>query len=84
MTDPLTCQQAFDRLEDFLDRELAAEETTLVRAHLEVCAQCAREFHFEQRVLDGVRARLARIQVPADLADRIGRALARTGDGQPG
>jgi len=75
VTDSLTCRQAFDRLEDFLDRELAAEEAILVRAHLEVCAQCAAEFHFEQRLLDGVRARLARIQVPADLAERIGRAL---------
>ncbi len=81
MTDPLTCRQAFDWLEDFLDRELVAEETILVRAHLEVCAQCAREFHFEARVLDGVRARLARIQVPADLAERVKRALAEAGDG---
>ena len=80
MTDSLTCRQAFDRLEDFLDRELAAEETILVRAHLEVCAQCAAEFHFEQRLLDGVRARLARIQVPADLAERIGRALEQAGN----
>jgi len=81
MTDALTCRQAFDRLEDFLDRELAADETILVRAHLEICAQCAAEFHFEQRILDGVRARLARIQVPADLAQRIARALAEAGGG---
>ena len=75
MTDPLTCRQAFARLEDFLDRARAAEDNMLVRAHLVLCAQCAAEFHFEQRLLDGVRARLARIQVPADLAERIGRAL---------
>jgi anti-sigma factor (TIGR02949 family) len=81
VTDPLTCRQAFDRLEDFLDRELAAEEVVLVRAHLEVCEQCTREFHFEARVLDGVRAKLGRIQVPADLAERIRRALAEASGG---
>ncbi len=77
MTDPMSCRQAFDRLDDFLDRELSGEETLQVRAHLEECERCAREFHFEERVLDGVRARLRRIKVPGDLAERIGRAIRR-------
>ena len=75
MTDALTCRQAFDRLEEFLDRELSPEETVRVRGHLEQCAQCAREFRFEAGVLDGIRARLGRIKVPMQLADRISRAL---------
>jgi len=75
MTDPLTCRQAFDRLEEYLDRELTASETLRVSEHLEVCANCAREFRFEAEVLGGIRERLDRIKVPAQLADRISRAL---------
>ena len=75
MTELLTCRQAFDRLEEFLDRELSADETRQVEAHLEQCANCAREFRFEGRILEGVRARLRRIRVPERLADRISRAL---------
>ncbi len=75
MTDALTCREAFDRLEEFLDRELSAEETRRVEDHLEHCVNCAREFRFEAGILDGVRARLRRIQVPDQLADRISHAL---------
>ena len=75
MTDPLDCRQAFERLDDFLDRELSPGEMIQVRAHLEECERCATEFRFEERVLDGVRARLRRIKVPADLAERIAKAL---------
>jgi len=75
MTDPLTCRQAFDRLENFLDRELSPEETLRVQEHLDICAVCTREFQFEAGILDGIRARLARIQIPMRLADRISEAL---------
>lgn len=67
MTDPLTCRQAFDRLEEFLDRELSSEETLRVVDHFEHCANCAREFRFEAGILEGVRSRLRRIKVPAEL-----------------
>lgn len=75
MTDQLTCRQAFDRLEEFLDRELSPEDTRRVEHHLEHCANCAREFHFEAGILEGVRSRLRRIRVPEHLADRISQAL---------
>ena len=46
-----TCEEAFRRLDDYLDRELSSEETALVHEHLEICAGCAREFNFEASVL---------------------------------
>ncbi|AHG89421.1 putative transmembrane anti-sigma factor [Gemmatirosa kalamazoonensis] len=77
----LTCEEAFRRLDDFLDRELSAAETELVHEHLEICAGCAREFRFEASVLRGVRAKLRQIEVtlPAGLRDRVLRALAAEG-----
>jgi anti-sigma factor (TIGR02949 family) len=77
--DRMTCEEAFTRLDDFLDKELGAEEMRLVQEHLDTCAACAREYDFERSVLDGVRDKLRRIQVPGDLLSRISRRLADPG-----
>jgi anti-sigma factor (TIGR02949 family) len=66
-----TCEEAFRRLDDYLDRELSAEETTMVHEHLEICAGCAREFTFEESVLRGVRSKLRQIELPESLQARI-------------
>lgn len=66
-----TCEEAFRRLDDYLDRELSTEETGLVREHLEICAGCAREFAFEASVLTGVREKLRQIDLPESLQARI-------------
>jgi anti-sigma factor (TIGR02949 family) len=76
---PLTCAEAFSRLDDYLDRELESEELAAVRAHLELCATCAGEFAVEREVLEAVREKLRRIAAPPDLLDRIGRRLKGAG-----
>jgi len=70
-----TCEEAFRRLDDYLDRELSAEEMTLVHEHLDICAGCAREFNFEASVLRGVREKLRQIDLPDSLQARILAAL---------
>ena len=70
-----TCEEAFRRLDDYLDRELSVDETTLVREHLEICAGCAREFTFEDSVLRGVKDKLRQIDLPPSLQARILGAL---------
>jgi anti-sigma factor (TIGR02949 family) len=70
-----TCEEAFRRLDDYLDRELSVEETELVHEHLEICAGCAREFNFESSVLREVREKLRQIDVPVSLQARIVSAL---------
>ena len=75
--DRLTCEEVFRRLDDYLDRELSAEEMRLVKEHLDTCAQCAREHAFDRRMLDTVREKLHRIDVPRDLRSRIAGAIAR-------
>lgn len=66
-----TCEEAFRRLDDYLDRELSSEETVLVREHLEICAGCAREFNFEASILKGVRQKLRQIDMPESLQLRV-------------
>ena len=72
-----TCEEAFRRLDDYLDRELSTDETVLVREHLEICAGCAREFNFEASVLKGVREKLRQIDLPPSLQARILSVLDR-------
>jgi len=72
-----TCEEAFRRLDDYLDRELSTEEMTLVHEHLDICAGCAREFNFEASVLRGVREKLRQIDLPDSLQARILAALGK-------
>jgi anti-sigma factor (TIGR02949 family) len=74
--DRYTCEEVFARLDDYLDRELAAEEMRLVREHLEACAICAGEYRFESGILEGVRGKLRRLAVPGDLMARISARIA--------
>jgi len=73
-----TCEEAFRRLDDFLDRRLSPEETRLVEEHLQICDACTREFSFESSVLNGVKRKLRQLEVPSDL---LGRILSRLQSG---
>ena len=76
MTRPsLNCSDCVDRLAEFVDRELTAEDLDLVEAHLNRCVSCAREFRFEGEVVECIKAKLRRVQAPPDLVDRIRKAL---------
>ena len=79
----LTCEEIFRRLDDFLDRELSADEMRLVREHLDTCAQCAREHAFDRKLLDTVREKVQRVEAPSDLRSRIAAAIERAGKDGP-
>ena len=72
MTRPsLNCTDCVDRLADFVDRELTAEDLEQVEAHLNRCVACAREFRFEGEVVECLKAKLRRVQAPEALLERI-------------
>jgi anti-sigma factor (TIGR02949 family) len=73
--DPLSCKQAFERLDDYLDRELEPDELAAVGRHLERCAVCAAEFRFEQSLLRQVRGKLQRIEMPPGLHARLWKSV---------
>jgi anti-sigma factor (TIGR02949 family) len=73
--DRYTCDEALRRLEDYLDGELSADDLRRVREHLDTCAPCTSQFGFESSVLEGIRARLRRTDLPPDLMERIRRLL---------
>lgn len=78
--DRLTCEDMFRRLDDFLDHELDEEEAARVQAHLDLCARCAEEYHFDRTVLDRTREKLGRIQAPKGLLDSIKRRIEKPSD----
>jgi anti-sigma factor (TIGR02949 family) len=69
--DRSNCEEAFRRLDDFLDRRLSADEMRLIEEHLEVCAWCTREFNFEASVLYGVKRKLRQLDAPPELVSKI-------------
>jgi anti-sigma factor (TIGR02949 family) len=67
----LSCEEAFRRLDDYLDRNLSELETTLIREHLDTCEACAREFRFEGSLLAGIRTKLRQVELPQELQAKI-------------
>ncbi len=66
-----TCEEVFQRLDLYVDLELTAEETALVKEHLAICAACTRVNRFEQTLLEGLKASIRRLDVPASVIERI-------------
>ncbi len=66
-----TCEEAFRRLDDYLDRELGTAEMELIHEHLVICEACAREFGFERSVLDRVGSKLRQFALPDGLQSRV-------------
>jgi anti-sigma factor (TIGR02949 family) len=81
----MTCEEAFRRLDDYLDRALAPEEVKQLERHLSVCSDCAREFGFEANVMQELKRKLGRVAAPPGLKSRIFRNLPPdAGGGQSG
>jgi anti-sigma factor (TIGR02949 family) len=76
-----TCEEAFRRLDDYMDRRLSADEMRKIEEHLHVCDACTREFTFEASVLDGVKHKLRHLAAPPDLLSRILAQLSPPKDG---
>lgn len=83
MTTPdlLTCEQTFARLDDYLDRELSAEEQEAVQRHLETCDVCTAEYRFEGSLLDELERKVRSLRPPSGLKARIAARLAAARDG---
>lgn len=75
--DRYTCEEVFRRLDDYVDRELSAEEVGKVEEHLATCAECASEYRFEADLISEIRGKLSRITVPQPFIEAILAALDR-------
>ena len=73
--DRYTCEHVFGLLDEYVDKELTAVQITKVQEHLETCADCAGEYSFEAQVIQTIRAKVARIDCPESLRERVMIAL---------
>ncbi len=70
-----SCDQVVARLDDYLDRELSAEEIAKVKEHLEECIACARQYAFEATFVREVTDRLRHIDAPPEFVRKVLRAI---------
>ncbi len=84
----MRCEKIMRKFNDLLDRSLSAKEEHEIQAHLAVCPNCRGEFQLTKNADDILRATViemvTEIEVPSNLSQRIGQALAGEKKRQPG
>ena len=73
--DMIPCEEALERVYDFLDGELCADWTERVRVHIEMCKKCYPYFDFERVFLDHIRGLRLQSRATEQLEARIRKAL---------
>lgn len=73
----MNCEKIYERLQDFLDRELTAAEIEEVKTHISHCPPCGDEFRFEESVLRHVKRCMGDAPCPEELLKRIAAAIDR-------
>ncbi len=77
--DHRSCAQVFARLDDYVDRELSADDLEQVQRHLEICAMCASEFRLEGLLLRTIRDKVRRIALPPGFEARVWKRIDSAG-----
>jgi anti-sigma factor (TIGR02949 family) len=70
-----SCQEAFEKLDDFLCRELTPEDIKRLEAHLCECIHCANAYKLEGKLHECIKKKVEQIALPCDLAERVRAAL---------
>lgn len=65
------CQEAVQRLTEYLSQELQEDEAEKVNQHLRRCRGCFARFHFEETLLRTIRERAEQVRAPGSLRDKI-------------
>lgn len=78
------CQEAVQRLTDYLSHELRPDEEAEVQRHLSQCKGCFARFHFEETLLGTIRMRAEQICAPGYLRAKILQLLPSNSGGNSG
>ena len=71
------CREAQERMEPYLDGELARIERRRVAFHLVICRECALLFRFEERLDGRIRLELNQTEAPPEVHGKVQDALKR-------
>lgn len=69
------CQEAVQRLTEYLSKELQERDEEMVNQHLRQCKGCFARFHFEETLLHTIREKAEQVRAPGQLRDRILRLI---------
>jgi mycothiol system anti-sigma-R factor len=70
------CKRTLEELEQYLDGELADNESAHVLAHLDECIECYHAFDFQAELKQIIAAKCASEALPPGLLERIQQRLA--------
>lgn len=68
------CSQALAALEEYLHKELCAEDAADVRAHLEACEECSAEHHVGKTLTNALQG-ACKDRAPEELRERLLESL---------
>lgn len=71
----MNCQEALEKLWQYLDRELDGESSTQLQRHLQECRECFSKAEFERRLRALLRRSCGGEQAPPELRERLSRLL---------
>jgi anti-sigma factor (TIGR02949 family) len=72
-----TCEEAFARVYEYLDKVLTPEEEAAILEHLAICEACTHHFDWEERLLDRIREKSRTSRAPEELRRKIDGLLDR-------
>jgi mycothiol system anti-sigma-R factor len=67
----MKCEEAYQAIYQYLDRELSEAELLTVRHHLDACPPCAHHFQFEGTIVRYVREKASSETCPVAVARSI-------------
>lgn len=73
----ISCEEAAERVYEYLDGELGEERAAEVRCHVEKCKRCYPMFNWERMFLDVVESRAGRAEPNPELRRRVEALLDR-------
>lgn len=65
--DYYSCEEALNRLNEYLDQELTEPERAVVLKHLEICKPCFSRFSFEQTLVISLRQKIVALAAPESI-----------------
>lgn len=77
----VSCQEAVERVYEYLDGELEEERAEEIRCHVEQCKRCYPMYNWEQMFLDFIGDRAGRPEENPELRSKVEALLDREADG---
>ncbi len=67
----ISCQEALEKVYEYLDGELGSPDAEKVREHVKICKNCYPLFDFERAFLDYVREKGFAEEASGELLERV-------------